>query len=72
MSLLDGVEPDYGTVSQEQAPLLTARKQRESISESLSVDDRSVLSFHHVSYTIRERKFGVISVGQKHILNDLR
>lgn len=70
--LLDDAVPGYGAVSQEKAPLLNTRMERRSISEPLGLEDRSVLSFHHVSYTLRERKFGLISVGRKHILNDLR
>ena len=71
-SLLDDAAPGYGAVSQEKAPLLNTRMERRSVLEPLGLEDRSVLSFHHVSYTLHERKFGIISVGRKHILNDLR
>ena len=73
-SLLDdAAPPGYGAVSQVKAPLLNARMRlSSSISEPLTREDRSVLSFHHVSYTLPQRRFGVITVGRKHILNDLR
>ena len=71
MSLADPA-PDYGAVTEGKAPLLNAGTELKNVSEFLSSEDRSVLSFHHVSYSIHQRKFGIISAGRKHILNDLR
>ena len=74
-SLFDQAAPaaGYGAVSEDTTPLhVNARMERGSLSEPLGPEDRSVLSFHHISYSLPKRKFGITSVGRKIILNDLR
>ena len=74
-SLLDPAAPaaGYGAVSEDKAQLIVnTRMERGSLSEPLGPEDRSVLSFHHISYSLPKRKFGIISAGRKTILNDLR
>ena len=74
-SMLDQAAPTagYGAVSEDKAQLLVkARMERGSLSDPLGPEDRSVLSFHHISYSLPKRKFGIISAGRKTILNDLR
>ena len=72
MSSLADAAPDYGAVAHAKAPLLKAGLELKNVSEYGITEDRSVLSFHHVSYSIGQRKFGIIPAGRKHILNDLR
>ena len=72
MSSLADTAPDYGAVAHDKAPLLKAGLELKNVSEFRTTEDRSVLTFHHVSYSIRQRKFGIIPAGEKHILNDLR
>ena len=72
MPSLADAAPDYDAVNHDKAPLLNAGTELKKVSEFGITEDRSVLSFHHVSYSIRQRKFGIIPAGRKHILNDLR